>query len=149
VVGEDAVREREPAVLRQVAGALWLGRRRIAAATLALGAAVAFATIPAYSSFDSIWSLVWGQEIAHGARPSFERAQHEEDVDGEQPRRDAVAYERRAEPALARQHPRVVDDDQQRGVPAQPFERGHEPGATHGRPCSSAPLTLASSALRR
>jgi hypothetical protein len=52
--------------------ALWRARRPVAAAALALAAAVAFLAIPAYSAFDSIWSLVWGQEIAHGRMPSFD-----------------------------------------------------------------------------
>jgi hypothetical protein len=51
---------------------LWRARRTIAAAALSLGAAVAFLAIPAYSAFDSIWSLVWGQEILSGRLPSFD-----------------------------------------------------------------------------
>ena len=50
----------------------WRERRWIAAAALALAAAAAFVAVPAYSAFDSIYSLVWGQELLHGREPSFE-----------------------------------------------------------------------------
>jgi hypothetical protein len=50
----------------------WRARRGLAAVALAVAAGVAFVAIPAYSAFDSIWSLVWGQEIAHGRLPSFD-----------------------------------------------------------------------------
>jgi hypothetical protein len=52
--------------------AAWRARRTAAAVVLSLGATVAFLAIPAYSAFDSIWSLVWGQEITHGRMPSFD-----------------------------------------------------------------------------
>ncbi len=51
---------------------LWGARRGIAAAALTFAAAVAFWTTPSYSSFDTIWSLVWGQEILRGELPSFD-----------------------------------------------------------------------------
>jgi hypothetical protein len=50
----------------------WRRRRLIAAAALAVAAAVAFAAVPAYSAFDSIYSLVWGQELLNGRHPSFD-----------------------------------------------------------------------------
>ena len=43
--------------------AVWRRRRPIAAAALALAALALFVTVPAYSAFDSIYSLVWGQEL--------------------------------------------------------------------------------------
>jgi hypothetical protein len=52
--------------------AVWRRRRLIAAAALALGALVLFVTVPAYSAFDSIYSLVWGQELLRGELPSFD-----------------------------------------------------------------------------
>ncbi len=47
-------------------------RRTIAAVALSAASAAAFFTIPAYSAFDSIWSLVWGQELTHARLPSFD-----------------------------------------------------------------------------
>jgi hypothetical protein len=44
----------------------------IAAVVLAGAATLAVLAIPAYSSYDSIWSLVWGQEIGRGELPSFD-----------------------------------------------------------------------------
>ena len=52
--------------------AVWRRRRPIAAAALALAALTLFVTVPAYSAFDSIFSLVWGQELLHGELPSFD-----------------------------------------------------------------------------
>jgi hypothetical protein len=52
--------------------AIWRRRRPIAAAALALAALALFVTVPAYSAFDSIYSLVWGQELLHGELPSFD-----------------------------------------------------------------------------
>jgi hypothetical protein len=52
--------------------ALWQRRRTLAAAALALAALVLFVAVPAYSAFDSIYSLVWGQELLHGELPSFD-----------------------------------------------------------------------------
>jgi hypothetical protein len=51
---------------------LWRRRGAIAAAALALAAQVAFVTVPAYSAFDSIYSLVWGQDLLRGERPTFD-----------------------------------------------------------------------------
>jgi hypothetical protein len=51
---------------------IWRRRGWIAAAALSLAAAVVFAAVPAYSAFDSIDSLVWGQDLLHGRRPSFD-----------------------------------------------------------------------------
>ena len=56
-----------PAIL-----AVWRRRRLIAAAALALAALTLFVTVPAYSAFDSIYSLVWGQELLDGELPSFD-----------------------------------------------------------------------------
>ena len=58
---------RAPAAL-----AVWRRRRSIGAAALALAALTLFVTVPAYSAFDSIYSLVWGQELLHGELPSFD-----------------------------------------------------------------------------
>jgi len=52
--------------------AVWRRRRVIAAAALALAALALFVTVPAYSAFDSIYSLVWGQELLRGELPSFD-----------------------------------------------------------------------------
>ena len=52
--------------------AVWRRRRLIAAAALALAALALFVTVPAYSAFDSIYSLVWGQELLRGELPSFD-----------------------------------------------------------------------------
>ncbi len=52
--------------------ATWATRRRAAALALALAAAVAFLSAPAYSSYDTIWTLVWGQELLRGEAPSFD-----------------------------------------------------------------------------
>ena len=51
---------------------LWRRRRLVAAVALAAVALVAFAAVPAYSAFDSIYSLAWGQDILHGRLPSFD-----------------------------------------------------------------------------
>ena len=51
---------------------LWRRRGPIAAAALALAALVAFVTVPAYSAFDSIYSLVWGQDLLRGEKPTFD-----------------------------------------------------------------------------
>ena len=51
---------------------LWRRRRLLAAAALALASLVAFVAVPAYSAFDSIYSLAWGQDILHGRLPSFD-----------------------------------------------------------------------------
>jgi hypothetical protein len=51
---------------------LWRRRGWLAAAALALAALVAFVAVPAYSAFDSIYSLVWGQELLRGETPSFD-----------------------------------------------------------------------------
>ena len=55
-----------------LATSAWRRRRLIAAVGLALAALVAFLAVPAYSAFDSIYSLVWGQEILRGELPSFD-----------------------------------------------------------------------------
>ncbi len=52
--------------------AVWRRRRLIAAGALALAALVLFVRVPAYSAFDSIYSLVWGQELLRGEMPSFD-----------------------------------------------------------------------------
>lgn len=54
--------------------AAWAWQRRglIAALALGLGAAIAFVAVPTYSAFDTIYSLVWGQEILRGQLPSFD-----------------------------------------------------------------------------
>ncbi|MDA0161897.1 hypothetical protein OM076_16605 [Solirubrobacter ginsenosidimutans] len=51
---------------------VWGRRRLIAAAALALAALALFVSVPAYSAFDSIYSLAWGQELLHGRLPSFD-----------------------------------------------------------------------------
>ncbi|WP_028065354.1 hypothetical protein [Solirubrobacter soli] len=58
---------RPPAAL-----AVWRHRRGLGAAALALAALALFVSVPAYSAFDSIYSLVWGQELLHGELPSFD-----------------------------------------------------------------------------
>ena len=54
----------------------WAGarrlRRRLAAGLLCAGALTAFIAVLAYAAFDSIYSLVWGQEIDRGVLPSFD-----------------------------------------------------------------------------
>ena len=50
----------------------WHLRRRLAAGLLCAGALTAFIAVPAYAAFDSIYSLVWGQEIDRGVLPSFD-----------------------------------------------------------------------------
>ncbi len=55
-----------------LAASAWRRRRLIAAVALAAAALVAFLAVPAYSAFDSIYSLVWGQEILRGELPSFD-----------------------------------------------------------------------------
>jgi Dolichyl-phosphate-mannose-protein mannosyltransferase len=52
--------------------AVWHHRRGLGAAALALAALALFVSVPAYSAFDSIYSLVWGQELLHGELPSFD-----------------------------------------------------------------------------
>src|SRR4051794_32638855 len=54
------------------APAVWQRRRGLGAAALALAALALFVSVPAYSAFDSIYSLVWGQELLHGELPSFD-----------------------------------------------------------------------------
>jgi hypothetical protein len=54
------------------APAVWRHRRGLGAAALALAALALFVSVPAYSAFDSISSLVWGQELLHGELPSFD-----------------------------------------------------------------------------
>jgi hypothetical protein len=56
----------------RLGAALWDRRRLIAAGALCLAALAAFIAVPAYSAFDTIYSLVWGQEILHGRLPSFD-----------------------------------------------------------------------------
>jgi hypothetical protein len=51
---------------------IWHRRGWLAAAALALAALVAFVTVPAYSAFDSIYSLVWGQDLLRGEAPTFD-----------------------------------------------------------------------------
>ena len=51
---------------------LWRRRGPIAAAALALAALAAFVAVPAYSAFDSIYSLVWGQDLLRGEKPTFD-----------------------------------------------------------------------------
>ncbi|HEX2087894.1 MAG TPA: hypothetical protein VHF89_19565 [Solirubrobacteraceae bacterium] len=46
--------------------------QRVAALFLAAAALAAVLAIPAYSAYDSIWSLVWAQEIRRGELPSFD-----------------------------------------------------------------------------
>ncbi|HEY6886829.1 MAG TPA: hypothetical protein VI300_03585, partial [Solirubrobacter sp.] len=55
-----------------LARTVWGRRRVIGAAALALAALVLFVSVPAYSAFDSIYSLAWGQELLHGQLPSFD-----------------------------------------------------------------------------
>jgi hypothetical protein len=54
------------------APAVWRHRRGLGAAALALAALALFVSVPAYSAFDSISSLVWGQELLHGELPTFD-----------------------------------------------------------------------------
>jgi hypothetical protein len=44
----------------------------VAIAALVVVAAVGFAVYPTYPNYDSYYSLVWGRELLHGAKPSFE-----------------------------------------------------------------------------
>jgi hypothetical protein len=55
-----------------VAAGLWRRRRLIGAGALTLAALALFVSVPAYAAFDSIYSLVWGQELLHGRLPSFD-----------------------------------------------------------------------------
>ena len=45
----------------------WLGL-----AALSAGAAVGYVTYPTFPTYDTLYSLIWGREIAHGHLPSFE-----------------------------------------------------------------------------
>jgi hypothetical protein len=55
-----------------VAAGIWRRRRLIGAGVLALAALALFVRVPAFAAFDSIYSLVWGQELLHGELPSFD-----------------------------------------------------------------------------
>lgn len=63
----NAARAAPPFVL-----AAWRRRRLVAAIALTVSCAVAWVAVPAYAAFDSIYSLVWGQEVARGQLPSLE-----------------------------------------------------------------------------
>lgn len=45
---------------------------RVLLALLALGTLVGFFLYPTYPNYDSLYSLIWGDEILHGQLPSFE-----------------------------------------------------------------------------
>jgi hypothetical protein len=44
----------------------------LALAALSAGAAVGYAAYPTFPTYDTLYSLIWGREIAHGHLPSFE-----------------------------------------------------------------------------
>jgi hypothetical protein len=55
------------------------GRRRprwswplLALAVLALGTLIGFLVYPTYPNYDSYYSLLWGRELLHGVKPSFD-----------------------------------------------------------------------------
>jgi hypothetical protein len=54
----------------------WLGRRWswpvVLLAALALGTLVGFVIYPTYPNYDSYYSLLWGRELLHGIKPSFD-----------------------------------------------------------------------------
>jgi hypothetical protein len=58
-----------PARLRAAPAALWA---RISFAALVVGTAVGAVIYPTYPNYDSYYSLIWGREILHGSKPSFE-----------------------------------------------------------------------------
>ena len=44
----------------------------LALAALALGTLVGFLIYPTYPNYDSYYSLLWGRELLHGVKPSFD-----------------------------------------------------------------------------
>ena len=62
---------RDPAAVRRLI--LWRRRRLDRRGGAGAAALVAFVAVPAYSAFDSIYSLVWGQDILRGRQADLRR----------------------------------------------------------------------------